>query len=181
MKNVLWVAACLVLCVALGAATAGEKYYVVKVTDHARAMTYRVLSEDEYKGLLSELRLEAKLHTRALSLAQEAWKAKPETAKETFPRAAIAMRKATTTGRVYADQAEASAKVQAYQEQTLDKMVKDEERQKDRQKAMGLSKESSARRKDKDVHKERLAESARELYAAKLAELTKPEKTEKGE
>jgi hypothetical protein len=69
-------------------------FLLVKVTDHGKKAAYRLLTQPEYKQLNSEIAAETKFWDKALALCEKAWDADPDTAKKSFPKGAIAQRKA---------------------------------------------------------------------------------------
>ena len=87
-----------VLLFALGAqARDSQRYLIVKIEGHDEEITYEILTPDQHKELLADLRLEGRFHAQALREAKELWR-KSAHGKRTFPTRAIQRRSARVEG-----------------------------------------------------------------------------------
>ena len=69
-----------------------ETYYVVEISDYAKAETCKMLSKDELKQMTDEIKKETSLMPKTLAAAEKAWKEDETYGKKNFPRTAITPR-----------------------------------------------------------------------------------------
>lgn len=144
-----------------------EKFFIVKVTDHAKKTTYELKSAEELKALEKECKLETKLWPKALVMAEKAWKAN-EANKEAFPKSCGAPKSFSATGKPYTDKAEAEEKLYKF----LNKIAeKDEEEAKMLEKMTKNKNPGMEKRLVKEKDKEKVEFEARALIESQLAQL----------
>lgn len=141
------------------------KLYLVKTTDRSGEQEYKLISPEELKALQNELAMEAKCFEKALNLTEKEWKKDEETSKKPFPASAINRRKVEELG-FFTDEKKADEKLSRYQK-------KDTGKPKDDKKNVPND-ERSKKLAEREAERRQLAEKARQLFEAKLAEIMKP-------
>jgi len=149
-----------------------ESLMIVKIYDHAKKPSLKLVNDAEYKTLNDEIVQEAKFWDKAMMAAEKAWKADSATSKKTFPKSAIAAKKISVVQKGLTDPAKASTKLSDMEKSMAEDAKADEQRLKERK---GKSGGNAARRKtdDNKADQERasLLDSARSLFETKLSEL----------
>lgn len=140
------------------------KLHLVKITDRSGEEEYRLISPEELKSLQNELAIEAKCFEKALNLTEKEWKKDEETAKKPFPTSAINKRKVEELG-FFTDEKKADEKLARYQKRDTEK-PKDDRRN-------VPNDERSKKLAEREAERSQLAEKARQLFEAKLAEVMK--------
>lgn len=160
---------CLASTAVLGVPAAREAYLVVRLTDHADEQTYTVMSAAAMKETEALYAKEARLHSRALSLAERDWKKDEGTGKAPFPRSAVSIRSATVVGRPFDSESAATANLMERENRIRDDVRRKAERDKE-----------SKQKRDRpptDLKREGDQAKARDLYTARLQELLTADET----
>ncbi|MDD4869512.1 MAG: hypothetical protein PHR77_03035 [Kiritimatiellae bacterium] len=147
-----------------------ETYFIVKYFDHAKMLSYKLVSQTEYKALLEEIAGESKIWDKTMAASEKAWKAEGSTTKK-FPRSAISQKKVMIVDK-FTDQEKATARLnnmeQALAEAEEARQKNIEEQQKKLSKIMGNRKIDDKGTSDREA----FLESARSLFNSKLSELS---------
>ncbi|OGV57669.1 MAG: hypothetical protein A2283_03015 [Lentisphaerae bacterium RIFOXYA12_FULL_48_11] len=161
-----------------GAQAKPETYLILRYFDHAKQMSYKLVTQSEYKALLDELSAETKLWAKAMAASEKAWKADPSTSKKNFPRTAISPKKMQVVDN-FTDQEKASTKLtnleSALSESEEAERKRSEEQEKKRtETARKMLGDRATKKKTDDGASDRelLLESARTLFESKLSELS---------
>ena len=148
----------------------GEKVnqLLIKQEDYAAAVTYALMSAEDFDKLLQTIDKENKLFEKAMSMAKKDWMAGEDTKKKPFPSSSISHRKATKVA-AFDNQQKADDSLSKYQ----DKASEDEKRSQAKKKDADKSKPKDKADKDATRERERdmLIAEARTLFEAKLQEL----------
>ena len=148
----------------LCAGAASESILIVKLYDRAKEITYKLMTPEEYKALQKELKLEAKLYQKAVTLARKEWQANKETAKKPFSMSAIPLRKATVKGMPYIDREKADDKLAKYEDKEFEKTDK-------KKKSKGKLTKREEKKAKHAREKEYINQQIRALFESKLDEL----------
>ena len=152
------------LCVAVvalwGRVSAGETFYVVKVSDMLREQTYQVMSSDEYKQLQKQLTAEERNFSKAVTIVGEEWRKDDMNKTTPFPSGRLSARKIVGMPESVDSREKADKRVEQYQ-------TRDDKKIKDKKPTTPADKEKSNREADKLLQARRAAD----LVTAKLAEL----------
>lgn len=155
------------------APTAGNTFLLVKVSDHAKDTSVKVMTSQEYKALCGEIAAEGRAWEKAMAAAEKEWKANPETAKKSFPRNSIGPKKATVSQQ-FTSQDKAMATVSAIEKRSADQSELDKKREdeknKNKAKTKGASAKSQESKQKSEEQRNEMLESARSLFESKLAE-----------
>jgi len=181
MKNILsYVFACLLLAaLSYGeeAAPAGkpETFLIIKVYDHAKKPSLKLVTDAEYKAETDAIAQEAKLWDKAMAAAEKAWKADSSTAKKTFPKSFIAQKKISVIKKDIADQSKGTTEI-AKLEKSLEEDLKAEEKRLAERKQSSAGNIAKRKTDDGKAASERAAllDSARSLFETKLTEVASP-------
>lgn len=161
-----------------GAQAKPETYLILRYFDHAKVMSYKLVTQSEYKALLDELSMETKLWAKALAASEKAWKADASTSKKNFPRTAISPKKAQVVD-TFTDQEKASTRLTNLEsdlsesEEAARKRAEEQEKKRT-ETARKMLGDRATKKKADDGASERdlLLESARTLFESKLSELS---------
>jgi len=158
------------------APSGGGSYLIVRSTDHAKDLSFKVMNQNEYRALCSEIAAESRCWEKAMNASEKEWKANPETAKKTFPRNAIAPKKAVIS-QTFSSQEKAAEKVAAFEkleaeraelnQQRLDE--KEERKSGGQKKPPALVKAEQAKQQLEDKRNQQMKD-ALGLFEAKLAQ-----------
>lgn len=153
-----------------------DKVFLVEITGHDKEKSLEVVTQEEKEALQQEIRLEAKLHTKALRAAEKAWKEDEDSERKSFPRGAVVARRLKIAA-TFADAEAAAKKLQKHEERAYDKKAKElereEEKRRTKERAMGREgyRQKLAREKEKEAERAAFHDRARETYAAELKKL----------
>ena len=156
-------------------ARAGEKYFVVKVTDFTKEMKYDVLSQEDLKALENEIKEEARLWPRAESAAQKEWQSNEQYKGKAWPKGAIAQRTVKAMGQPFPDESKAEDKVSKIEENEAEKIAEEEE------KASKAPAKAKDKDKGKDSDRENMYAMARAIFTQKLTEVKEADAKAKAE
>lgn len=164
-----------------------EKYYVVKMYDHAKEMTLEVKSSSELKALEKECRFEARYWGKALTLTQKEWKKIKGNERTSFPRGTVTQKKFVKASPACASEEQAAEKLSKYLDSVARKKERDEEREekrkeKEKEKEGKSYERKEKKRKAKEARKNAFDADARYLFDTQMTELmeeaTRPAKKE---
>jgi|GEM_PF-3132623 len=170
MKTTILVAAIWASLALVGKAALGEKFFVVKIADFDRSVSYQVLTSDELKSLENQIAAELKVYPKALGMAKKAWEADADLRKRPFPSSAVSPRQVQRIGMPYTDRAKAEAKLEALLKHASER--EEEERAKEAQLRKGLDKETVKKQKADMEARQELDNKAAQLLRPKVQELT---------
>ena len=163
----------------------GEKYYVIKMYDHVKEMTFEVKSSTELKALEKECRLEARCWGKALTLTQKEWKKIKGNERTSFPRGSVTRKKFVKASSPYASEEKAAEKLSKYMDNVVKKQERDKEREAERKERKNKGKPDEKKEKKRQAREEKrkaLYANARALFETQLTELmaeaTRPAKEE---
>jgi len=155
-----------------------ETYMILRYFDHAKQMSYKLVTQSEYKAILDELAAETKLWAKAMAASEKAWKADPSTVKKNFPRTAISAKKVQVVDN-FTDQEKASTRLTNLESalsesEEAERKRADEQEKKRTETARKMLGDRATKKKADDGASERelLLESARTLFESKLSELS---------
>jgi len=158
-----------------------EKYCLLLVRDHSKTEAYQIVTETELKELQATIKLETRLHNRALTLASKEWRKDEQLKRKNYPRSAVSMRRVKTLG-IFKTQEKAEKKQEIYEDRDAARAERREEQAKERNKIRyggDKSRESKARARERE--KEFFNEQAMDLYKEALQTLMAPPEEEKEE
>jgi hypothetical protein len=157
-----------------------EVYILVTTTDNAGKESRSIKTAAELKELMNELKLEEKLHDKAMALAEKEWKKDEELGKKTFPRSAIDKKTVKEIKRS-TNQDEVTKKLDDLDKRELEKETEKKEEAKRRptnrpgQRPMpggqDRSKDREAKQKVKDAARDKIGSAARQMYITAMEEL----------
>ena len=143
---------------------------IIKITDYAGAISFQISTPDEIKTMKAELSQESKFFSKAVSKAEQAWKADKEN-KSPFPRNAIVQKKIDTLDS-FTKQEEADKKLEVYDSQVNKKDKKEGDKtQKTTKKPTDKDKQRLEEDKKKETQQKALLQKARDLFTTALDEL----------
>lgn len=168
--------------------TTKTKFTLVKVTDRDEKETFEVLESPALTALMDEIKLEERLYDKAMMLTEKAWKADESTKTKSFPRSAIGHRSCETVGTPYTSREAAEKALTALEEKKTRaeefRMETEKKREENRRRIAQSNANNSyynnsnynnmLKKKDNkqaEAEKKGLEDSARGLFATKLAEL----------
>jgi hypothetical protein len=142
-----------------------ENYNVIKIKHWDASITFAVMTDNEVKAFQKAVSTEARLATKALRQAQQAWSELATYQGKTFPRKVT---KPPTTSKVgfYSEMEKATAKCSAMKARRDDKA--DSERQAHINRKKGRSKKVNAREAAQLAATDRFYATARSTYEAAL-------------
>jgi len=153
-------------------ALAGEKYYIVKVTDLAKETKMEVMSAEALKTLENEIKEEGRLWTRAENAAIKEWQKNEQYKGKAWPKGAISQRTAKAVGQPFPDESKAEDKLSKIEENEAEKAEEEAEKEKERAAKAG------AKAKDKDKsnpERDNMYAMARAIFEQKLTEVKEAE------
>ena len=166
---------------AAGAGAAAEatqrvKITLAEVTDSAGKASFELLEATALSQLQQELKLEDRLHDKAMGLTEKAWKADDFTKTKIFPRSAIEKRSLKILGTYTSKEAADAAlnkeedKIRRAEERRAEQEKKRAELNKNNTNNNNLPKKS-AKSSTAEAEREQLDSRARDIYASKMKEL----------
>jgi hypothetical protein len=185
MKIALFVASLITACSLVASAAdqpavAKTKFTVVKVIDRDDKETFEVLESPALTALADEIKIEERLFDRAMALTEKAWRTDESTKAKSFPRSAIGHRSCETVGTPYTSREAAEKALTALEEKKTraeeNRAESEKKREATRRKVAQNNSNSSYTPKKRDnkqaeAEKKGLEDSARSIFATKLAEL----------
>jgi len=173
------------------------KYLVVEITGHDGSEEFDLMTPEEFRTLVSDLRREKMRHSKALALTMRDWEKSEQTQGQNFPRGAAAPRSARKVGRLFADREAAEKKLARCEEKLFEKQQREAERKREKEKqfiqdqrkgprASYKQRADAAReklRRDNEREQLRSALEARALtmYKERLADLLAPAEPDRTE
>ncbi len=158
------------------APAAGGSCVIVRTTDHSKNLSFKVMTQEEYRALCAEISAESRCWDRAMNAAEKEWKANPETAKKSFPRNAIVPKKASIS-QSFTSREKAEEKVAAFEKRELEQSDLDKKRaeEKEKNKTRGQKKPPSVIRAEQskqqlEDQRNQQLKDALQLFEGKLAE-----------
>lgn len=148
---------------------AGEKFFVAKIYDHEKNITYQVVTPEELKQIEQECRNEERYLAKAVAAAEKMWKKNEETAKITFPRSAVSPKK-ITPGIQINSREDADAKLTKYQDSIAEKAAREEEAAK-KNKKKGPATAGDERKIARENAKDKIETEARAMIESQLSQL----------
>jgi len=106
----------------------GASYLVVKITDHKKEDSYKVMTRQEYYNLGAEIAEEGRCWDKALSATEKEWKSNPDTSKKIFPRNLLCPKRITISHQ-FEDANKAAEKVQDIEKRRSDQAALDKQRE----------------------------------------------------
>jgi hypothetical protein len=159
------------------AAAPTEKTLLVKVTDRSERVTFELMAPADFKQLQTQLALEEKFHVKAMAATEKAWREDESTKKKSFPRSAIAIRKAEKIAE-FTDAGKASDALAKKDKAEGDRLKAEADKAAKREKDIVAKKSKTQEQLDKekkrDAERESIMSDARNLYESKLQELMAP-------
>jgi hypothetical protein len=159
------------------AAAPTEKTFFIKTSGRDEKISFELMSPADFKQLLTQLALEEKLYTKAMTATEKAWREDESTKKKPFPRGSIVLRKAEKIGE-YADASKAADALARKEKEQADRIKADKEkadkRAKDAEASKKKSKEQLEKEQKRDAERESVISDARNLFDTKLQELITP-------
>jgi len=163
-----------VICLA-SAASAAEKYFVVKVTDLTKEMKYDVLSQEDLKALENQIKEEARLWSRAETAAMKEWLTNEQYKGKAWPKGAISQRTVKTVGQPFPDESKAEDKLSKIEENEAEKIADEEEKAKKAPPKPGKDKEKG------NAERDNMYAMARAIFEQKLTEVKEADTKAKAE
>ncbi|MBA4387160.1 MAG: hypothetical protein C0404_04205 [Verrucomicrobia bacterium] len=157
-----------------GEAAPPQKIILVKIAERDKKVSYKLVSPDELKALQEDMKLEASLFSKAMSMAEQEWKKDEDYGKKPFPRGAINQREFTKVGE-FTDQNKADDRLKDYEDKEFAK--ENPGKDKDKKKAPAKTdKKKDEKQNDREIMEMR----ARDMFdtaftTLKDAKLAKPE------
>jgi hypothetical protein len=155
-----------------------ETFVIIKHFDHAKKMSYKLLTQTELKSLQDEMAAETKFWDKAMAASEKAWKADTSTAKKSFPKTAISPKKMQIL-ETYTDSEKATAKMNRLDEALADDEAADKKRAEEQTKRLTenarkmLGERATKKKSDSGMSdREALLDSARGLFENKMSELS---------
>jgi len=173
-KALLSALALLLLIVSPVPAEDGDAFCLVQIRDHSKAEAYSIMPETELKELQATIKLETRLHSRALTLASKEWRKDEQLKKKNYPRSAVAVRKVKILG-TFKTMERAEMKRATYEERDANREERREEQNKERDKVRyGGDKTRASKAMSRLREKEFLYEQAAGLFSEALQALMAP-------
>lgn len=144
-----------------GLASAGETFYVVRVSDMMREQAYQVMGGDEFKQFQKQIALEERNFPKALTMVGDEWRKDEANKTVPFPGGRLSPRKIVGQPEPFDTRDKADKRVDQIQKREDDKRLRDKTPK------PPADKVKDAREADKVLQARRAAD----LIAAKLTEL----------
>jgi hypothetical protein len=152
-------------------------FLIVKVSDHKKDVSFKVMNQQEYKTLMAEIGTEGRAWDKAMNATEKEWKANPETSKKSFPRNALAPKRASISQQ-FNSQEKATEKVAALEKREAEMLELDKKRaeEKEKRKTGGQQKPASVTRAEQskqaiEDQRNQQMKKAIEMFESKLVEV----------
>jgi len=152
----------------LGLFAAGDKLYLVKITDVDNTDEYEIKTPEELKALQDEIKAQAKVFPKAVEAARKEWKNDPRTSKTAFPASAVGPRQVMVVGTPFISSDQASKKLDSMQTRESKR-----DAARIRKAAEWEDKQKKNKRSQEDIDRDKARMKEREVFEKQAIELVR--------